>query len=91
MELEKRHTKEEILEMYLNAVYFGEGAYGAQAASRTYFAKPASTAHAGTGRPAGGSTSAAQPARPLQQPGRRDPASERSPARHAAQRLHHQG
>ncbi len=42
MELEKRHTKQEILEMYLNAVYFGDGAYGAQAASRTYFAKPAS-------------------------------------------------
>ncbi len=41
MELEKRYTKPEILEMYLNAVYFGEGAYGAQAASQTYFAKPA--------------------------------------------------
>ena len=25
--------------MYLNAVYFGEGAYGAEAASRTYFSK----------------------------------------------------
>jgi len=41
IELEKRYSKQEILEMYLNAVYFGEGAYGAQAASRTYFAKPA--------------------------------------------------
>jgi len=41
MELEKRYDKREILQMYLNAVYFGEGAYGAQAASRTYFAKPA--------------------------------------------------
>ena len=37
MELEKRYTKREILEMYLNAVYFGEGAYGAQAASLEYF------------------------------------------------------
>lgn len=42
IELEKRYTKEQILGMYLNAVYFGEGAYGAQAASRAYFAKNAS-------------------------------------------------
>jgi len=40
-ELEKRYSKQQILEMYLNAVYFGEGAYGAQAASRTYFASTA--------------------------------------------------
>lgn len=42
MQLEKRYSKDQILQMYLNAIYFGEGAYGAQAASRTYFAKPAS-------------------------------------------------
>jgi len=42
MQLEKLYNKQQILQMYLNAVYFGEGAYGAQAASRTYFAKPAS-------------------------------------------------
>ncbi len=42
MELEKRYDKQQILEMYLNAIYFGEGAYGAQAASRTFFSKPAS-------------------------------------------------
>ncbi|MDO8879583.1 MAG: PBP1A family penicillin-binding protein [Coriobacteriia bacterium] len=41
MELERRKSKEEILELYLNAVYFGEGAYGAQAAARTYFSKDA--------------------------------------------------
>ncbi len=41
-ELEKRHTKAEILGLYLNAVYFGSGAYGAEAASREYFRKPAS-------------------------------------------------
>ncbi len=34
MELEKRKSKTEILELYLNAIYFGEGAYGAQAAPR---------------------------------------------------------
>lgn len=42
MQVEKRYTKDEILGMYLNTVYFGEGAYGAQAAARTYFAKDAS-------------------------------------------------
>ncbi|MBI5230581.1 MAG: PBP1A family penicillin-binding protein [Coriobacteriales bacterium] len=42
VQLEKRFTKRQILEMYLNTIYFGEGAYGAEAASRTYFSKPAS-------------------------------------------------
>ncbi len=42
IELEKRHTKPEILEMYLNTIYLGEGAYGAQAASLEYFNRPAS-------------------------------------------------
>jgi penicillin-binding protein 1A len=37
--LEKELTKEEILELYLNKIYFGHGAYGAQMASRTYFGK----------------------------------------------------
>lgn len=38
-ELEKIYTKDEILEMYLNTVYFGEGAYGVAAAAKTYFNK----------------------------------------------------
>jgi penicillin-binding protein 1A len=38
---EKDHTKEEILEQYLNTVYFGANAYGAEAAARTYFDKSA--------------------------------------------------
>lgn len=37
--LEKYLSKEEILSLYLNQIYFGEGAYGIEAASRTYFAK----------------------------------------------------
>jgi membrane peptidoglycan carboxypeptidase len=32
-------SKEKILELYLNTVYFGEGAYGVQTASQTYFGK----------------------------------------------------
>jgi penicillin-binding protein 1A len=39
--LEMRLTKPEILELYLNQVYFGGGAYGIEAASQRYFGKPA--------------------------------------------------
>lgn len=37
IQLERERSKEEILEAYLNTVYFGEGAYGVEAAARTYF------------------------------------------------------
>jgi 1A family penicillin-binding protein len=40
-EIEKRFEKREILEMYLNHIYFGGGAYGIEAASRLYFGKAA--------------------------------------------------
>lgn len=36
--IEKRYTKEQILNMYLNTVYFGSNAYGIKAAAKTYFA-----------------------------------------------------
>ena len=39
--LEQKHSKAQILEMYLNRVYFGSGAYGVEAASRRYFNKSA--------------------------------------------------
>ena len=39
--LERKFSKEEILTLYLNRVYFGAGAYGIDAASYRYFAKPA--------------------------------------------------
>ncbi len=42
LELERRYSKDRILEMYLNQVYFGHGAYGVEAAARTYFGKPVS-------------------------------------------------
>ncbi|MFT6462101.1 MAG: penicillin-binding protein 1A [Maricaulis maris] len=40
--LESRFSKDEILELYLNRVYFGGGAYGVEAASLRYFSRPAS-------------------------------------------------
>lgn len=39
--LEERYSKEQILEAYLNTVYFGDGYYGVEAASRGYFGKSA--------------------------------------------------
>lgn len=38
-EIERRFSKEEILEMYLNSVYFGEGAYGVADAAQVYYGK----------------------------------------------------
>ena len=43
LQLERRYGKDEILEMYLNRVYFGNGAYGVEAASQTYFNKSVDT------------------------------------------------
>jgi penicillin-binding protein 1A len=42
IKLETAYTKDQILEQYLNTVYFGHGAYGIQAAAETYFGEPAS-------------------------------------------------
>ncbi len=39
IQLERNYTKEEILQLYLNQIYFGSGAYGVEAAARVYFAK----------------------------------------------------
>jgi penicillin-binding protein 1A len=41
-QMERHFSKQEILELYLNHIYLGSGAYGVEAASRTYFAKSAS-------------------------------------------------
>ena len=38
-EIERRYSKDQILEMYLNSIYYGSGAYGIQEASQTYFEK----------------------------------------------------
>ncbi len=41
LRIEQRFTKNEILELYLNQAYFGEGCYGIETASRKYFGKNA--------------------------------------------------
>ena len=39
LEIERRFTKDEILEFYMNQIYLGSGAYGVQAAAQIYFGK----------------------------------------------------
>lgn len=41
LRIEQRYTKREILNLYLNQIYFGSGGYGVEAAARIYFNKPA--------------------------------------------------
>lgn len=40
IQLERRYTKDEILERYLNQIYFGSGAYGVESAAQKFFGKP---------------------------------------------------
>lgn len=40
LRLEKIYTKDQLLEMYLNTIYMGHGAYGIESAARTYYGKP---------------------------------------------------
>jgi len=39
LQIERNYSKDKILEMYLNQIYLGSGAYGVEAAARTYFGK----------------------------------------------------
>lgn len=39
LQLERKLSKEQILEMYINQMYYGSGSYGAQTAAKTYFGK----------------------------------------------------
>ncbi len=49
LQLEARASKDEILEMYLNFIYFGRGAYGIEAAAQAYFGVPANELTAAQG------------------------------------------
>lgn len=47
LQLEKRYSKDEILELYVNEIYYGNGAYGCEAAAQTYFGKSADSLSVG--------------------------------------------
>lgn len=49
LQLESQYSKDQILEMYLNFIYFGRGAYGIEAAAQAYFGVPASALTAAQG------------------------------------------
>ena len=87
--LERNYTKDQILELYLNRVYFGAGAYGVEAAAQRYYGKSAAQRHAvrggGAGRPRAGAVAAgAEP-----QPGRGAGARRTRHRGHGRARLHH--
>ena len=69
--LERKHSKNEILELYLNRVYFGSGAYGVEAAAQRYFGKSGQERHGRGSRDAGGPRQVAVAAGAEPQPGRR--------------------
>ncbi len=45
--MDQKYSKDEILEMYFNEIYYGNLAYGVEAAAQTYFGKPAANLTAG--------------------------------------------
>ncbi|MDN5916975.1 MAG: transglycosylase domain-containing protein [Pseudonocardia sp.] len=72
LKVSQQKTKDEILGDYLNAIYFGRGAYGVQSASLAYFGKPASELQPNEGALLAGV---------IQSPSRWDPASDPEMAR----------
>ncbi len=58
--LERKWTKQKVLTQYLNSVYFGNGAYGVEAAARTYFGGTTSAPTTPTGLPADPATGGTQ-------------------------------
>ena len=69
IQLERRYSKDRILELYLNAIYFGNGAYGIEAAAHQYFGKPAADLNlAARARSSPGSSSGRAPPTPTTTP-----------------------
>ncbi|KAA1181247.1 penicillin-binding protein [Rhizobium tropici] len=84
--LEHKYTKDQILTMYLNRVYFGSNAYGVEAASRRYFNKSAKDVNLGEAAMLAGLVKAPSRLSPA-----RDPAAAEARAQLVLQAMHDQG
>ncbi|MGV1795205.1 PBP1A family penicillin-binding protein [Rhizobium sp. A37_96] len=84
--LEHKYTKDQILTMYLNRVYFGSNAYGVEAASRRYFNKSAKDVNLGEAAMLAGLVKAPSRLSPA-----RDPAAAEARAQLVLQAMHEQG
>ncbi len=84
IQAEDRWTKAQILTMYLNTVFYGRNAYGAEAAAQTYFNRHANAADAAAGGAARRAAAGAERLRPVQEPRAREATAQRRAARHAA-------
>ena len=69
VKLDRQYSKDQILEWYLNTIYFGRGAYGIQAASQVYFGKPVEKLSVERGRGARVQHPVARALRPAGAPG----------------------
>ena len=91
VQVERLYPKEQILELYLNQVYYGNQAYGVEAAALSYFGKHAKRPQPRRSLAAGGPGAAPQPLRPGAEPqGGAGPA-ERRAGRDGALRAGHPG
>ena len=91
VKLARAWTKDRILTAYLNDVYYGNHAYGIQAAAETYFSVPASRLTLGTGGAPRRAAAGSFLLRPAAQPGRSTGPARRGSASVATERGHHRG
>ena len=88
VQLDRYYTKQEILELYLNTIYFGHGAYGLREASHTYFGKEPKELDLSQCAMLAGLPQAPSAYDPIDHPSRHR-AHDRRPDAHGAGRLHH--
>ena len=87
--LEEEYTKDEILQAYLNTVFFGNRSYGIEVAARNYFSVTAAELTLPQAATLAGLRAGPERLRPHPQPGRRDGSPQRRARQHGGGRLHH--